>query len=65
MEVSLNTTLSLAKTIEDENRMVVGESGLRDRSDLNACAAVGVNSFLIGETFMRQDDVSAAVKAML
>ncbi len=64
MEVSLDTTIQLAAEMDD-SRMIIGESGLRTRSDLDRCATVGVNSFLIGETFMRQDDVTAAVQGLL
>ena len=63
MEVSLTNTLELVPQLP-ANRIAVGESGLQSAEDLSACAAVGVNCFLIGETFMRQDDVSQAVMAL-
>ncbi len=63
MEVSLANTLALAPKLPG-HRIAVAESGLRNAEDLNACAAAGVNCFLIGETFMRQDDVAQAVMAM-
>ena len=64
MEVSLDNTLTLAP-MAVAKRHLVAESGLATRADLDQAAAIGVNSFLIGETFMRQKDVSAAVKAIL
>lgn len=63
MEVSLDNTLSLVPNFP-KDRMAVAESGLRTPEDLAACSAVGANCFLIGETFMRQEDVEAAVKAL-
>ena len=63
MDVSLNTTLSLAKELGD-GYTLVAESGLKTPEDLAKCDAVGAGCFLIGETFMRQSDVEAAVKAL-
>jgi indole-3-glycerol phosphate synthase len=63
-EVSLATTERLAPMVPDD-RMIVGESGLFQPTDLAQLAKSGVNSFLIGESLMRQDDVAAATKAIL
>jgi indole-3-glycerol phosphate synthase len=63
MDVSLETTLSLVPTYAGE-RIAVAESGLATRQDLEKCEAAGAGCFLIGETFMRQPDVAAAVRAL-
>ena len=63
-ETTLETTMTLAPRIPQE-RMVVGESGLFKPQDLAKLATVGVNTFLIGESLMRQDDVAAATRAIL
>lgn len=63
MQVSLENTLSLVPHFP-EDRIAVAESGLASAQDLAACAAVGAHCFLIGETFMRQQDVAAAVAAL-
>ena len=63
MEVSLENTLSLVPRYASD-RLAVAESGLRTSEDLATCASAGANCFLIGETFMRQDDVAAAVQAL-
>ena len=63
-ETSLETTLTLAPRIPKE-RMIVGESGLFTPQDLTRLSAVGVNTFLIGESLMRQVDVAAATRAIL
>ncbi|PZF77003.1 indole-3-glycerol phosphate synthase TrpC [Aestuariivirga litoralis] len=63
-ETTLATTERLAPRIPRE-RMVVGESGLFTPADLARLAKVNVNAFLIGESLMRQQDVTAATRAIL
>lgn len=64
LEVDLKTSLELAPQVK-KGRLVVGESGLSSRADLDRLAAAGVKAFLIGETLMRQTDVEAATRALL
>ena len=61
---TLETTERLAPMIPAD-RMVVGESGLFTPADLARLARVNVNAFLIGESLMRQQDVTAATAAIL
>ena len=63
-ETTLATTERLAPRVPKE-RMVVGESGLFTPADLARLSKLGVNTFLIGESLMRQDDVAAATRAIL
>ncbi|RMB08799.1 indole-3-glycerol phosphate synthase TrpC [Eilatimonas milleporae] len=63
MSVSLDTTLSLAAMAAGDT-VLVAESGLASTDDLARCASAGAGCFLIGETFMRQPDVAAAVRAL-
>ncbi len=65
MAVDLATTEELAPLIPADRHLVVGESGLSAPQDLARMAAVGVTTFLIGESFMRQDDVAGAVRTLL
>ncbi len=64
LEVSLTTTEELAGTVDD-SRMLVAESGLFTHDDLARMAKVGAQCFLIGESLMRQDDVTAATRNIL
>jgi indole-3-glycerol phosphate synthase len=57
-------TIELAPRIPADV-LVVAESGLSDRDDLQRLAEVGVSTFLIGESLMRQPDVTAATRALL
>jgi indole-3-glycerol phosphate synthase len=63
-EVSLDTTRRLARRVP-EDRMIVAESGLHTPADLADLAQYGARCFLIGESLMRQPDVTAATKAIL
>ena len=63
-ETTLETTERLAPLIP-RDRVVVGESGLFTPADLARLEKAGVMTFLIGESLMRQKDVSAATKALL
>jgi indole-3-glycerol phosphate synthase len=60
----LNVTLRLAPKIPDDV-LVVAESGLSTRDDLSRLADIGVTTFLIGESLMRQADVAAATRALI
>jgi indole-3-glycerol phosphate synthase len=60
----LGVTLNLAPRIPD-GVLVVAESGLSSPDDLKRVADVGVSTFLIGESLMRQADVAAATRALL
>ena len=63
-ETKLETTERLAPLIP-KDRIIVGESGLFVPADLARLEKAGVSTFLIGESLMRQSDVTAATKALL
>ncbi|MEQ9144691.1 MAG: indole-3-glycerol phosphate synthase TrpC [Parvibaculaceae bacterium] len=63
-ETTLQTTLDLAPRVPAD-RLIVGESGLSSPADLAHLSSAGVNTFLIGESLMRQADVAAATRALL
>jgi indole-3-glycerol phosphate synthase len=63
-KTSLEVTERLAPKIA-RDRIVVAESGLNAPADLARLARIGIQTFLIGESLMRQPDVAAATRAIL
>lgn len=49
----IRTTMNLAKFIP-ENKIIVTESGIQSKKDIQKLLKTGVDAFLIGETFMRE-----------
>ncbi len=46
-------------------RIVVGESGIRTRHDVERLQAAGVHAMLVGETLMAKPDIGNAVDELL
>ena len=63
-ETSLDTTRELVK-LAPAGKTIVSESGLFTPEDLASMADIGVRSFLIGESLMRQNDVETATRNLL
>jgi indole-3-glycerol phosphate synthase len=58
--VTLDTTLGLLPQVP-AGRLLVTESGIVGRADVQRMREAGVHAFLVGEAFMRADDPGAAL----
>tara|TARA_B100001059_G_scaffold72360_1_gene69506 strand:- start:243 stop:1031 length:789 start_codon:yes stop_codon:yes gene_type:complete len=64
MEVDINNTLKL-KNFINPDKIIVAESGLKDNSDLQLLKENGIQNFLIGESLMKEKDLTFATKKIL
>jgi indole-3-glycerol phosphate synthase len=60
----LAVTEELAPLVPPD-RFLIAESGIRTTEDLRRLSAIGPSCYLVGESLMRRDDVTAAVRALL
>lgn len=63
-EVDINNTIQLIPIIP-EGVVLVSESGIWDRGDVELLAEAGVQGVLVGESLMRSNDIGTAVRSLL
>jgi indole-3-glycerol phosphate synthase len=64
LEVDIERTFELLHDVPP-GTLVVSESGLRTRAELERVAGAGIDAVLVGESLMRAVDVEAATRALL
>ncbi len=60
----LGTTARLAKLIPAE-RLIVAESGISQRADIQTLQQAGAGAFLVGESLMREADIGVKLQELL
>ena len=64
LQVDLNTTIDLAPFVPPD-RLLITESGIRNKDDVHRLGRAGAQCLLVGESLLRQEDVEAAVHDLL
>jgi indole-3-glycerol phosphate synthase len=59
----ISTTIGLLPLIP-KSRIVVSESGIHSRADVERLGKAGVNAVLVGEALMRKEDVGGTLRAL-
>lgn len=63
-DIDLGTTGRLARIMPD-SRLLVAESGISSRADIERLKGDGAGAFLVGESLMREDDIEAKLQELL
>ncbi len=61
-KVNLETTINLSKDLTD--KIIVSESGIKTKEDIEKIISSGTKTFLVGETFMRASDPGEELKKL-
>ena len=64
LEVNLNTAINLAKMVP-KNYLLVAESGIKTKFDIDNFKQHNINCFLVGESLMKQQNIKQAVQNLL
>jgi len=65
---TLKTDLKISEELAPlvpKDRLIVCESGIQYAADIRRMKALGINCFLVGESLLKQSNVTAAVKALI
>ncbi|URM34512.1 indole-3-glycerol phosphate synthase TrpC [Cytobacillus firmus] len=63
-EVDLSVTEKLAPLIKKAGKFLISESGIKSEDDVRRVIAAGANAILVGEAFMKAENLEGLLKAM-
>ena len=64
LSIDIETTIKLSRKVP-EKYDIVCESGIETNADLKKISNHGINRFLVGESLMKNHDITAATKRLL
>ena len=63
LEISINNTISIFKTVKDHKGLIISESGIKNEEDAKYIYdKTGIKNFLIGESLLRSDNPRELMK---
>ncbi|MGM0845300.1 MAG: indole-3-glycerol phosphate synthase TrpC [Bacillota bacterium] len=63
-EINLAHTERLAPLLNNKKRIIISESGMKERSDSIRAAKAGADGILVGESLMKSDNAAEAIAAL-
>ena len=64
LEIDLHTTFKLVPLIP-KDRIIISESGIKNREDVLDLEKAGIKGILVGETIMKSDDIAKKIRGLL
>ncbi|MBC8413607.1 MAG: indole-3-glycerol phosphate synthase TrpC [Nitrospira sp.] len=64
LDISLNVSLGLFKDVPSD-RIIVSESGIASRKDVETMQEAGLDAILVGSTIMKEKDMSAKIDELM
>jgi indole-3-glycerol phosphate synthase len=63
-ETDLNISRNLLKNNFADGQIIVSESGIKERSQIEELASLGTHAFLVGESLMKADDIPEKLREL-
>ena len=64
MQTDISHTIELGTQLPKDT-LLISESGIRTRADVERLAGAGIHGILVGETLMREDDIAGKVRELI
>ena len=63
-KTDINNTINLSSKFSDDH-LIISESGIFDKKEINLLNKYGVNAYLIGESIIKSDDIVSSIKKLI